>query len=494
MGLARKSPPKLLLVWFVLIVAASAVGGQPNSPQTQHVWQVQVNSQPPDAHVYVNSHVSQDGGGPSLSNEEQAQFDATYPGLHLAGEPNLPKGSMKELTGRPFSISLPKAQTKLDVWLLRERCRPLRQTLTLTDKSDLEPPNRPIDFPGKGQFYSLEFRSGFDRWRERAITYWWIGALTLAGAVGIIVVFWRIGAGLRRQASQVKEAEQKEHKLTHLVAPGDGSDPFIGSKLDDYRILQKLGQGGMAKVYRAVPDDTMDEKHAVAIKIMSTEGSEDTDMLRRFEREKRVYETLHHPNIVKVLASGLHHRQGYMVMELVRGSTLKPYILPEGMKPSKVEKLLAPVFLALAFAHRKGVVHRDLKPDNIMVTDQGVIKVMDFGLARKEEYTQITGTGSILGTPAYIAPEQIQGVFHPASDQYALGVLLFQMLTGRLPFEDDSIVALIMSHMSKPAPLVTSIKPELSKVSPVVERMLAKNPDDRYRDLDAALKAFQAVC
>jgi tRNA A-37 threonylcarbamoyl transferase component Bud32 len=464
---------------------------------SQKVWQLQINTEPTGAQVYLVGHFSKDqfpAGGPGLSDDEQSRFDATYPGLHLDGEPKLPQGSIKELSGRPFSLSLPSQQTEVEVLLLRQHCLPLRQQLKLTDNPTLDPPLKPIEFPSKGQPYLLQYRSGFDRLRDRAADYWWAAALAMAGLLGSLTLYRGALSRLQRQAEQLKSAEQKEHRLSDLVASSDGSDPFVGAKLDEYRILQKLGQGGMAKVYRAVPDETMDEKQAVAVKVMSVESSEDAEMMRRFEREKRVYEALNHPNIVKVLASGLHNRQAYLVMELVRGSTLKPYILPEGMKPSKVEKLLAPVFLAVAFAHRKGVVHRDLKPDNIMVTDQGVVKVMDFGLARKEEYTQITGTGSILGTPAYIAPEQIQGLLDPSSDQYALGVILFQMLTGKLPFESDSTLALIMNHMSKSAPLITTIKPELSKVSPVVERMLAKKPEDRYRDLELALKAFRAVC
>ena len=249
----------------------------------------------------------------------------------------------------------------------------------------------------------------------------------------------------------------------------------------------------MAKVYRAVPEDSMDVTQAVAIKVMNQELARDPELVRRFEREKRIYEALHHPNIVKVLSSGVFQQQFYLAMELVRGSTLRDYVLPGGLAPKKVLQLLTPVFEAVGYANTRGIVHRDLKPENIMITDQGQIKVMDFGLARGSNFSQVTATGSVLGTPGYMAPEQIEGELDIHSDQYALGVMLYEMLTGELPFYDDNPVTIIISHLTKPVPSLAAKKPELARVAPVVERMLAKKPLERYRDLEHALTSLRYV-
>jgi len=249
----------------------------------------------------------------------------------------------------------------------------------------------------------------------------------------------------------------------------------------------------MARVYRAVPEQSLDENQAVAIKIMSSEIGKDPELRQRFEREKRVYESLHHPHIVKVIASGVFQNQLYLVMELVRGSTLRAYVFPEGMPTKKVVELLAPVFEAVNFANKKGIVHRDLKPENIMITDRGQIKVMDFGLARSSHFSRVTATGSVLGTPGYMAPEQIEGELHVNSDQYSLGIMIYEMLTGQLPFFDENPVTIIMGHLVKPVPPLAEKKPELAKVAPVVERMLAKKPEERYRDLEHALTSLRYV-
>jgi serine/threonine-protein kinase len=279
--------------------------------------------------------------------------------------------------------------------------------------------------------------------------------------------------------------------VTELIVPSAGQDPLIGARLDNYRILQLIGLGGMAKVYRGVPDESLDEKQAVAIKIMNAEMAKNPELIRRFDRERKVYEELNHPHIVKVLASGEQSGHYYMVMELIRGGSLRSELQPEGIPPKKMLRLMRPVFEAVHYAHKKGVVHRDLKPENIMLTRDGQIKVMDFGLARATDASNITVSGTVLGTPAYMSPEQINNLPHPASDQYALGVMCWEMLTGRRPFDDDNPVTLIVKHLSEPVPSLASLRPELEKFAKVLERMLAKKPEDRFRDLDLALKSLE---
>ncbi|CAN0415667.1 unnamed protein product [Phaeothamnion confervicola] len=216
------------------------------------------------------------------------------------------------------------------------------------------------------------------------------------------------------------------------------------------------------------------------------------DFVQRYQREIRVYEQLLHPNIVRLLDHGEVDRHYYIVMELIRGTTLRERITPGGMKLKETLELVGPILSAVHFANSKGIVHRDLKPENVMVTDRDVIKVMDFGLAKGKEYSTVTATGSLLGTPVYMAPEQIQGSpLGNASDQYAIGVMLFEMLAGQLPFDDENPVAILMKHISEPPPSLAKMRPDLVKVAPVVEKMLAKKPEERYADLEQARAALQ---
>lgn len=398
------------------------------------------------------------------------------------GDP-LPKGKWVGRAGE--KVALPRHHS-VQAWILYPGCESQHYELDRVGQ----------DQQGVKQYgpYRLNYRPG----QERAHLVAKYGPAVAGMSVISLLLLGLAGLGLRRyfqrEREQVAREVLREKKLSQLVAPTHQGDPLIGARFESYRILGLLGQGGMARVYRGVPEESLDEKEAVALKVMASEMAGDAEMLKRFTREREVYEQLRHPNIVQILACGAHGDHYFMAMELIRGTTLKSYVLAEGMAPKKALKLLTPVFEAVSYAHSKGIVHRDLKPDNVMVTDQGTIKVMDFGLARSQTLTQITATGSVLGTPAYMAPEQIQGELHPASDQYALGVMFFQFVTGRLPFEEESPVALILSHLQKKVPSLVEVKPECAKLQPAIDRMLAKQPEQRYRDLDHALAALRHLC
>jgi TolB-like protein len=264
-----------------------------------------------------------------------------------------------------------------------------------------------------------------------------------------------------------------------------------GRSLLHYRLVEKLGEGGMGVVWKAM-DTTLDRE--VAVKILPEEVSRDPERLSRFKREAKAVAALNHPNIVTVYsveeAGGVH----FFTMELVEGETLDASLCGGGLKPERLLELAIPVADALAAAHGKGITHRDVKPGNIMVTREGRVKVLDFGLAklRKEVDTgelsgaaTETGTreGAVLGTPPYMSPEQIQGKpLDHRSDIFSLGIVLYEMAAGRRPFPGGTSAEVIASILrDEPGP-VDRIRPELSHdLARVIRRCLEKDPERRYQ-------------
>lgn len=273
--------------------------------------------------------------------------------------------------------------------------------------------------------------------------------------------------------------------IAELVADCDPADPYEGRRLGNYRMLSKLGQGGMASVYRAVPEDTPEAGDSVAIKVIQPSQAKEEDFLSRFEREIAVCSRLNHPHVVKVLDFGYHESVPYLVMEYVRGRPLPPG--PHSL--AKTWELVGPAFEAVGYAHHQGVIHRDLKPDNILLEqDTGRVVVMDFGLARRNDLKTITASGHVLGTPAYMAPEQIKGLVDPAIDQYALGIITYELLEGHPPFQHQDAVQLVMAHLQEPMPEPSKTPPEVAEV---LRKMLAKNAEERYPDLKEAAQALK---
>ena len=263
----------------------------------------------------------------------------------------------------------------------------------------------------------------------------------------------------------------------------DPADPLLGSTLGGHILAERLGEGGMATVYRGLPD--------VAVKVLHRENASDPSYRKRFEHEIRMCRELNHPNLVRVLGSG--HEQGslYFTLELLRGKTLRE-VGP--LEPGRALELVAQAMEGVAHAHARGIVHRDLKPENLFLTEQGTLKVVDFGVARAENYTALTATGVVFGTPTYLAPEQIDGEAVPASDQYALGIVLFELLTGSPPFDHPDPLALAQLHLSKLAPPVRSLRPELTpEVETLVARLLKKSPKTRFPDMAQAAAAVRAA-
>ena len=230
------------------------------------------------------------------------------------------------------------------------------------------------------------------------------------------------------------------------------SDTLVGVVLDGrYRVDGMIATGGMSTVYRGL-DVRLDRP--VALKVMDSRYSGDQQFLTRFQREARAVARLKDPGLVAVYDQGFDGRHPFLVMELVEGGTLRELLRERGpMPPHAVAAVLAPVLSGLAVAHRAGLVHRDIKPENVLISDDGDVKIADFGLVRAMAEAKITSTSVILGTAAYLSPEQVgTGDASPRSDVYAVGILAYELLTGTTPFTGDSALAIAYQRMDNDVP------------------------------------------
>ncbi|MEA2180752.1 MAG: serine/threonine kinase PknH, partial [Solirubrobacteraceae bacterium] len=248
-----------------------------------------------------------------------------------------------------------------------------------------------------------------------------------------------------------------------------------GTMIAGYRVGGVLGKGGMGVVYEA---RQLSLDRSVALKVLIPELSADPGFRERFRREGLIQARIDHPNIVAVYEAGDHDGALFLVMRLVRGTTLKELITPGGLDAARALRLLRPVADALDAAHDAGLVHRDIKPQNILVGARDHVFLADFGLTRTgDRASGLTRSGQWLGTPDYMAPEQIRGETPaPAVDQYAIAAVLHECLTGEVPFPKQGDAAVLWAHMSDPPPLVSARRPDLPPgLDAVVARGLAKH-------------------
>jgi len=260
-----------------------------------------------------------------------------------------------------------------------------------------------------------------------------------------------------------------------------------------YEIITFLGRGGMAWVYKATDRKT---GASVALKILYPQFSDDSSYIERFIREAKLALTLDHPNIVRMLDYGADRDTHYLVMEFIEGHDLKEVLRERGSALDVVTALqnARQVALALQQAYVQGIVHRDIKPQNLMQTPDGTIKVLDFGIARAEDFVTITGSGFV-GSPYYIAPEQAMSqAVDIRSDIYALGVVLYEMLAGRLPFDAETPWSIISQHISHVPLPVSDIRKEVPRaVAELVSKMLAKHPNDRFQTPEALVAEIDTL-
>jgi tRNA A-37 threonylcarbamoyl transferase component Bud32 len=268
----------------------------------------------------------------------------------------------------------------------------------------------------------------------------------------------------------------------------------IGSQISGrFQLQEKIGTGGMSTVYLAF-DPTLERR--VAIKVMHQDISKDPDQLERFRREARAVARLNHPHVVTVIDAGEDEGNPYIVFEYVEGETLKDRIHRMGRLPVPEAVAYAiEIGRALECAHSHRMVHRDVKPQNVLIDYEGRAKVTDFGIARSLELDGLTAAGRVLGTTDYVSPEQALG--HQVTEQsdiYSLGICLFEMLTGEVPFRADTQVAVAMKHVREPLPDVQRVRPEISAVlAAVVERATAKQVENRYPNVDDVVDDLEHV-
>ncbi len=276
------------------------------------------------------------------------------------------------------------------------------------------------------------------------------------------------------------------------------STDLIGKPLGRYHILEQLGKGGMATVYKAL--DTPLDRH-VAVKVIRREAfppEKLEHMLHRFKREARALARLSHPNIVKVLDSEEEKGIPYLVMAYLPGGTLKHKMQGKPMHWQKAAQLLLPICKALSYAHKEGIIHRDIKPSNILISESDEPMLTDFGIAKiiegDETTADLTGTGVGIGTPEYMAPEQGAGQADERVDIYGLGVIYYQMVTGRLPYEADTPMAVLLKKNTEPLPSPRQFVPSLpDDVERVLIKALQTDPKHRYQSVDAFLSALENI-
>ena len=273
-------------------------------------------------------------------------------------------------------------------------------------------------------------------------------------------------------------------------------DPLLGQSIGQYKIESVIGKGGMATVYKAYQPSIC---RYVAIKVLAEQYAEDPQFVKRFEGEAKAVAGLEHPNILPVYDFGSQAGLLYMVMRLIEGSTLAERIYSDPpLTYSEIVPIISGVADALDYAHSHGIIHRDIKPSNVMIDQHKSVLLMDFGLAKSVEGTtqsRLTQTGTVVGTATYMSPEQAADEeLDGRSDVYSLGVVLFEMLVGRPPFEGDTMVAIALKHINEPTPSLRAINPEIPEsFERVVFKSMEKWADDRYQTATALSHDLQEV-
>ena len=260
---------------------------------------------------------------------------------------------------------------------------------------------------------------------------------------------------------------------------------------DEYEILDELGRGGMAIVFKAREKQL---ERDVAIKVLPFSLAFDKEFVERFQREARTSAKLEHPGIIPIYRVGKSGRVIYFVMKFLRGKPLSAVLAARGtLPPGEIRQILIQVTRALAYAHKSGIVHRDIKPDNIMFDEHGQAVVTDFGIAKAASGGKLTGTGMSIGTPHYMSPEQARAqALDGRSDLYSLGVVAYQCLTGRVPFDGEDSFSIGYKHIMEEIPAPPLETYDQRTVYEIIKKMMAKSPEDRFQSADELAQALEA--
>lgn len=277
----------------------------------------------------------------------------------------------------------------------------------------------------------------------------------------------------------------------------DNFSDLTGKTIGKYQIVSQLGRGGMAEVYKAYQTNL--DRH-VALKLMHAFLVEDKDFIARFEREAKNVAALRHPNIVQVYDFDVINGMPYMVMEFIEGPSLKGYLEDlahqgKALSLDEAIRIISEVGEALAYAHQRGMIHRDVKPANVMMDVTGRVILTDFGIAKIVTGPSYTATGATIGTPAYMSPEQGLGrAGDHRADIYSLGVMLYQLVTGQLPYDADTPLAVMLKHVNDPLPQPRSVKPDIPEgLERIILKSMAKNADERFATVNEMLAALKNI-
>lgn len=274
--------------------------------------------------------------------------------------------------------------------------------------------------------------------------------------------------------------------------------PINLGQIGPYHIISRLGQGATSEVFLAADRRAQGESR-VALKLLSLQASSERHFRSRFEREAELCQRMQHPRLVRTFAWGVHSQpdgeQLWMAQQYIPGQTLSSWISPHGLHPTQARRLLIQICEGLEYAHSLGVFHRDLKPDNIFSNSKGELLIGDFGMAKDSDLQTITQEGSVLGTPVYMAPEQVEGlkVGDGRADLYSLGVIGYELLAGKPPFE-GSMIAVLSAHLSQAPKPILQIRPKTPlALSQFIMRLLEKNPAHRYASASEALLVLRSL-
>jgi hypothetical protein len=427
---------------------------------------IKFESYPPDATLSFEQ-VSGAGMKP--------QFQGRFAQLQVADRYDLAKGEF----------------LSLHLLVTRPGYQPWRREYPLNNLA--KPGQEVVNLP----FIELTPATGWaNRWEQFKVLHRFRTPLALAIDAVVLGVLMSVPLFLLPTYRRHKRERELWEKKALLESVITDTDPLLKKTLGGYFITARIGRGGMSKVYRGLPESTLDLDEAVAVKVIDEDLARSDEYRARFLREIEVSASLSHPNIVKLIDWGQSGHLLFMVQELIEGQTLKEtFVRP--LSQARFIHIFLPIMRALRTAHEKGVVHRDLKPSNIMVTHTDVIKLMDFGLAKANRPGHdLTRTGDAFGTPNYMSPEQISGgAIDAASDVYSLGIMAFELLTGQLPFDaGEDPMSVMLAHLQQDPKNLADFRKDLSPdIVAVVQKMMNKDPADRFPNLDPVIEIFEAA-
>lgn len=428
--------------------------------------QLKYNAYPPDAALSLEE-ISAQGMKP--------HYLGKYPQLNVADRYDLSRGKF------------------LNVHLLLERegYEPWRRKVAL---NSLAEPGKDIAFLGD---IELKPMSGLDaRWEQIKVLHKYNTPVAVLYDLVLLMMVLSVPLFLWPRYLEHKRQKELWKRKTMLESVITDTDPLLKKVLGGYYLTAKIGRGGMSKVYRGLPEQTLELDEAVAVKVIDEDLADSEEYRARFRREIEVCASINNPNVVKLIDWGEKEKLLFMVQELIDGQTLKQ-ACKEPLSQARFVHIFVPILRALKAAHSKGVIHRDLKPSNVMITPTDVVKLMDFGLAKANKPGHdLTRTGDAFGTPAYMSPEQISGgIVEAPSDLYSLGVMAFELLTGRLPYDvGEDPMSVMLAHLQKEPYKLKDFRPDLDEqLSDLIASLLKKEPSQRETSIERIMAILEML-